>query len=39
MTTTDNSTYNNPSILEHIGQIAQSEMSVSLTSSMIFDVY
>ena len=37
MTTTDNSTvYNNPT--EHIGQIAQSEISVSLTSSMIFDV-
>ena len=36
MTTTDNGTYNNPT--EQIGQIANTEMAVTLTSSMIFDV-
>ena len=36
MTTTDNSSYENPT--EHLGQIANSQMAVSLTSSMIFDV-
>ena len=36
MTTTDNGTYNNPT--EQAGQIANTEMAVSLPASMIFDV-
>ena len=36
MTTTDNSSYNNPT--EQVNQISQSEHGTSLTSSMIFDV-
>tara|TARA_R100001163_G_C5039236_1_gene177730 strand:+ start:739 stop:1293 length:555 start_codon:yes stop_codon:yes gene_type:complete len=36
MTTTDNSSYNNPT--EQAGQIANAEMAVTLPASMIFDV-